>query len=260
MIKIDPASTFEQLRLPYPQHGIISHRGLSSEAPENTQASFIAAAQAGLSWVEFDVQRCASGEWVVFHDETLERTSNGRGPLKNQTFAQLKALDIGAWFDPHFGGERILSLAETLSLTARLGLHINVEVKFFKSDASLDMIPMATQIGSIIQQYWVPQTKLPPMISSFHLNFLKAFRQLYPHWPIAYLIENFDDRCLDTVQALGFSALGTRKESLLAYIEHSQLDTQIPLLVFTVNDALSAKRLFSAGVSAIFSDKAKLFR
>lgn len=259
-MQINPVLAFKKLRLPYPHHGIIGHRGLSSEAPENTCASFIAAAEAGLSWVEFDVQRCASGEWVVFHDETLERTSNGRGAVREKGVAELKSLDIGSWFDRGFASERILSIAEVLPLLSQLGLHPNIEVKFFEADTAVDMIQMAAQIGPIIQRYWTHQTNAPAMVSSFHLNFLKAFRQLYPDWPIGYLVETLDKQSLDIVQEAHFSTLNVKKESLLTYLEHTTLHSQIPLLAFTVNDTATAKQLFSKGVSAIFSDKAQLFQ
>jgi glycerophosphoryl diester phosphodiesterase len=259
-MKINPALAFKKIRLPYPHRGIIGHRGLSSKAPENTRASFMAAAAAGLSWVEFDIQRCASGEWVVFHDETVERTSNGRGAIREKSVTELKSLDIGSWFDPRFSDERILSLAEVLPLLSRLGLHPNIEVKFFETDAPIDAMRMAAQIGPVIQRYWIHHTDRPALVSSFHLDFLKAFRQLYADWPIGYLVETFEKQSLNIVQAAHFSTLNSSKESLLTYFERSTLMSQIPLLAFTVNDTPTAERLFSAGISAIFSDKADLFR
>jgi glycerophosphoryl diester phosphodiesterase len=258
-MKIKPKIAFDKLGLPYPNHGIIGHRGLSSEAPENTRASFIAAADAGLSWVEFDIQRCASGEWVVFHDETLARTSNGHGPIRDQAFTALKKLDIGSWFHPRFANECILSLAEVLPLLAQLKLHPNIELKFFETEDAVDMMQMAAEIGPIIQQYWIDKTHTPAMISSFHLNFLKALRQLYSHWPIAYLINTFNKQSLDIVQTAHFDTLNSEKDSLLTYIERYKLHSQVPVLAFTVNDTATAEKLFSAGVSAIFSDKANLF-
>ena len=61
--------------LPAPKEGLIGHRGAAGHAPENTAASIKKAAQFGLNWVEFDIRLCSSGEWIVFHDSSLERTT-----------------------------------------------------------------------------------------------------------------------------------------------------------------------------------------
>lgn len=256
-MNINPGTAFKKLQLPYPNRGIIGHRGLSSLAPENTRASFISAANAGLSWVEFDIQRCDSGEWVVFHDKTLERTSNGRGTVQDMSLAELKRLDLGSWFDRRFANEHILSLAEVLPLLSQLGLHPNIEVKFFE-DTPIDMAKAAADIGSIVHQYWIAQAHAPAVISSFYDDFLLAFRDRYPDWPIAYLVEQFQEQHINTVREGRFNMLNAEKDSLLTYIQRQRLHTDIPILAFTVNDAPTAKRLFSAGISAIFSDKAEL--
>jgi glycerophosphoryl diester phosphodiesterase len=251
---------FDRLSLPYPNKGIIGHRGLAALAPENTQVGFIAAAQAGLSWVEFDIQRCATGEWVVFHDETLERTSNGQGLLRDKTNAELKQLDIGSWFDPRFAGEHLLSLNEVLPLLASLGLHPNIEVKFFKDAAAENKALAAKDLGQQIQQYWPHHAKTPALVSSFDLPFLLAFRQQYPEWPLGYLIRELTHTHIETMHTQGFSILSAEKDSLLTYLKTTpQPQLGFPLLAYTVNERPTAQALFSAGVAAIFSDKADTF-
>jgi glycerophosphoryl diester phosphodiesterase len=94
------------------------HRGASAFAPENTLASFRLAAASGADYVELDVQRSCDGELVVIHDETLERTTNGRGRVGAADAAVLDGLDAGTWFDPQFAAERVPRLTSVLAWLA----------------------------------------------------------------------------------------------------------------------------------------------
>ncbi len=100
---------------------IIGHRGAPAEAPENTLASFRRALDLGVAAVELDVQLTQDGRLAVIHDETLDRTTNGRGPVGDFTLAQLQKLDAGQ-------GEPIPALEEVLELV-RGRAHLAVELK-----------------------------------------------------------------------------------------------------------------------------------
>lgn len=93
----------------------IAHRGASGYAPENTAAAFDLAIAMGADAIETDVQVTRDGELVLFHDPTVERTSDGRGPLADYTLAELEQLDLGSWYDPRFAGERIVTLADFIA-------------------------------------------------------------------------------------------------------------------------------------------------
>lgn len=93
-----------------------AHRGASQEAPENTLAAFRCALLAKAPAVEFDVQRTRDGRLVVIHDQTVDRTTDGRGSVSSLTFDELRRLDAGRWFGPAFAGERVPSLDEVLDL------------------------------------------------------------------------------------------------------------------------------------------------
>lgn len=107
---------------------VIGHRGAAGHAPENTLASFAKAVELGADAVECDVQLSADGVPVVIHDPTLDRTTNGRGPVATRTLAELRALDAGAWFGPAFAGEQIPTLADVLDW-ARGRTRVVVELK-----------------------------------------------------------------------------------------------------------------------------------
>jgi glycerophosphoryl diester phosphodiesterase len=113
---------------------IIAHRGARDVAPENTLAAFRAALEAGADGIELDVSRCQTGEIVVLHDNTLDRTTNGSGPLASTPFYALRELDAGSWFAPEFAGERVPLLSEVFDLVGDAKARgtrprVNVEIK-----------------------------------------------------------------------------------------------------------------------------------
>src|SRR5262245_43372391 len=111
-------------RKPY----VVAHRGGRKWAPENTMAAFKKAIDAGVYGIELDIHRSKSGELMVIHDETVNRTTNGTGLIKDMTFAELQKLDAGSWFAPSFKDERVPLLSEVLALINGKCV-LNVEIK-----------------------------------------------------------------------------------------------------------------------------------
>lgn len=99
----------------------VGHRGYSAAYPENTLVAVEAAYQGGADIVEIDLLKSSDGEVVIFHDNTLDRTTNGSGAVAGHTLAQLKDLDAGSWFSSAFVGEPIPTLQEALQLQQQLG-------------------------------------------------------------------------------------------------------------------------------------------
>ncbi|HSV86979.1 MAG TPA: glycerophosphodiester phosphodiesterase family protein, partial [Levilinea sp.] len=91
---------------------IYAHRGACAHAPENTLTAFQLALQHGADAIELDAKLSMDGEVVVFHDQTIDRTTSGTGKLAGKTLAELKKLDAGGWFAPQFAGEPIPTLDE----------------------------------------------------------------------------------------------------------------------------------------------------
>jgi len=86
---------------------IFPHRGANQVAPENTLPAFQAAVDLGADGVELDVQYTSDGHLVVFHNPSLEKTSDGTGRVTSHTLEELRKLDAGSWFDPKFAGTPI---------------------------------------------------------------------------------------------------------------------------------------------------------
>ena len=107
---------------------IIAHRGYRQKYPENTLAAFQAAMAAGAQMIELDVMLSRDRRPVVVHDDTLERTTNGTGAVKDFTLEELKKLDAGSWFEPRFADQRLPELSEVLALAGGR-TRVNIEIK-----------------------------------------------------------------------------------------------------------------------------------
>jgi glycerophosphoryl diester phosphodiesterase len=122
-----------------PAPWVVAHRGETFGAPENTLAAFELAAARGADAVELDVQVSRDGVPVVIHDRHLDRTTDGFGPVRSRTWAELRSLDAGSWYDPRYRGEPIPALEDALAWACRSGLPLLAEVKthpFLDEDAA----------------------------------------------------------------------------------------------------------------------------
>jgi glycerophosphoryl diester phosphodiesterase len=108
---------------------VVGHRGAMGHCPENTMTSFRRAVELGADWIEFDIHLSSDGAAVVIHDETLERTTNGKGAVGRHTLEQLRHLDAGSWFGPEHAGERIPTLPQVLDWAREAGTFVDVELK-----------------------------------------------------------------------------------------------------------------------------------
>jgi glycerophosphoryl diester phosphodiesterase len=154
---------------------IWAHRGASAVAPENTMAAFRAAAAAGADGIELDVHLSREGAPVVIHDETVERTSDGRGAVARKTLAQLQRLDAGGWFAPAFAGETVPTL-EAVFAWAADRLLLNVEIK---------AVSAGLAVVELLRAY--PQVRV--LISSFNHTLLEQLRLQNPDLPLGFLVD-----------------------------------------------------------------------
>ncbi|KAB2854067.1 MAG: glycerophosphodiester phosphodiesterase, partial [Anaerolineae bacterium] len=108
---------------------VVGHRGASGLAPENTLPALEAGIAAGANLVEVDVQRTTDGVLIIFHDDSLERLTNGKGVVAQKSLAELKALDAGSHFSPQYAGTTLPTLDEALALVMSKGKHLVIEAK-----------------------------------------------------------------------------------------------------------------------------------
>lgn len=216
----------------------IAHRGASALAAENTLAAIGLAVDLGAPWVEVDVQACADG-LVVIHDDTLERTTDGHGPVATQSLAALRRLDAG-------GGERIPLPQEVLDL-CRGRCAVNLELK--GPDVAPRLLPLLAQT---LAGGW-PAGAL--LCSSFDWAQLQALRVALPGLALGVLCRRVDGAAVATAQTLGARVIACALDHADAAAVAAAHGAGCALWVYTVNEAAVASRLAALGVDAVFSDR-----
>jgi len=232
---------------------VIGHRGAAGLAPENTPASFRKAAALGARWVEFDVHLSKDSVPVILHDDTVERTSDGRGAVAALDLAELKRLDAGRWFAPEFAGERIPTLVETFALLETLDLGAAIEIKPSPGAAEAT----ATAVLELVLARW-PEQLPPPMVSSFDRAALARARDVAPGVMRALLVREVPTDWRAEMDRLGCTALHASHRTLGAAAVRAVAQTGIPLFAYTVNEPARAAELFAWGVASVFSDRPDL--
>jgi glycerophosphoryl diester phosphodiesterase len=165
--------------LTHPRPLALAHRGDSIAFPENTMAAFRAAVEAGVDAIESDVHLTADGQLVMLHDETLDRTTTGHGPVAERTLDEVLALDAWGRFGERFRGERVPTLDQLLDLAAATGIFLIIEVKGADHAASL---AIAHATADRLAQRGELERHL---ISSFDQVALGVIRQRYPTLDVA---------------------------------------------------------------------------
>lgn len=232
----------------YPR--IIAHRCGGALAPENTLAGLRLAARLGCRGVEFDAMLAADGLPVVIHDETLQRTTSGRGRVADMDAAAFVRLDAGGRHHPAFAGEPAPTLDEVLRLCATLGLWANVEIK---PSTGQDL---AT--GRVVAQH-APAAAGKILLSSFSTAALCAAAAEAPQLPRALLVEAIPGDWRERMAESGAIALHCAARAVTADVLQTVREAGVPLACYTVNRRDEAERLFALGVSAIFTDRPDLW-
>ncbi len=223
---------------------IIGHRGASGYAPENTLESFELAIRQGVSAIELDVHQCASGELVVIHDETFNRTTNGKGPVAKMTLDELKELDAG-------NGNQIPTLKEVFEIVARR-VKINIEIKGRK---------VAGPLAEILSKFmfegeWNPNYFY---VSSFDHDQLKQFHSLIPRLRTGILYKNFPldyKKLARKINAFSINlSVNFCKRDLIAKIHKNGFE----VWVYTVNEPEDFERLKNWGADAVFTNYPERF-
>lgn len=228
---------------------VIGHRGAAGIAPENTLAAIRRAHDCGCSWVEFDVRLTADGELVLFHDTRLERTTNGRGKVRKQSYAIIRQLDAGGWFDQKFAGEPVPTFARAIGLLAELGLGANVELKAAPGDA----IATAVAAVEVIECHWPAHLPLP-LVSSFVPDALAAARDRAPTVPRGLLLGDVAGGDWGIAEALCCVTVNLDHRWLDAATIAEICEAGLSVLAYTVNDPARARELLEWGTVSVISD------
>src|SRR5262245_52673853 len=229
---------------------VAGHRGAAAYAPENTLASFREAARRGAGWVEFDVKLTADGVPIVFHDDTLDRTTNGKGAVAEASHERICGLDAGAWFGLGFMGQRVPTFEEALRLVLVEGLGANIGIKPCPGHE----IETARRAVAEILRLW-PSTRPPPLISSFKAASLAEVKARAPHLPRGLLLyEDGVPTWKRDAREQACTTVHCSHHNLTAAWAAEIRGLGYGLVVYTVNEPAKAKQLVDFGVQCIISD------
>jgi glycerophosphoryl diester phosphodiesterase len=228
---------------------LIAHRGASGTAPENTLAAFRQAIKVGALWLEMDVCSSRDGEIVVIHDDTLERTTNGRGRVRDCSLAELKRLDAGSWFHKRFKAERIPTLREALLLARRSGVGLLIEMKpgtYLDGRFERDLVRLLERERMIGKAF----------VMSFNHSAVGRVKRIEPRIKTLLLVARRTAlsrllRQIRTHRADGLSVAARLADKTLANSLHVHGKL---LITWTVNSLREAKRLTAAGVDGLTTD------
>ncbi len=241
----------------YPSR-VIAHRGGGTLAPENTLAGLRYARERGFAAVEFDVMLARHDVPVLMHDDTLERTTNGRGALPDVTAVELGRLDAGSWFDARFAGEPVPTFAAAAELCVALDLFCNIEIKPWAPGSDV----VAAQTGHIVAaecaRLWQAASK-KVLLSSFEPSALAAARQSAPHLARAALFDEVPANWPEQLELHACVALHCNAKRLDALTARAIKTAGYGLMCWTVNDPARAAELFDWGVDAVCTDRLDLF-
>ncbi len=191
----------------------VGHRGAPMAAPENTLLSFKRAVDLGVDWIEFDLRESKDGVLVVIHDETVDRTTNGKGKVSEMTFEQLQRLDAG-------DGQKIPSLQQVIDFArGKVKMDMEIKVKGIEEDV-LDAILRNGLAGKC-------------MVSSFIYGSIKTVHEINSSVPTAAIMSKLPEdieKCLDTL----FDDVNTRIMMISKKIASEPFVTEIRRRGFTV--------------------------
>lgn len=224
----------------------VAHRGYSAAAPENTLAAFRLAGEKGYYGCEFDIQPTKDGVWVVMHDDSVDRTTNGSGKISKLTYAELCAftIDKGNRLDV-YPNEKIPTLEEALDVCKAYSLRPVIEVK----DGEIGDMPALANILNAREE------KENFIVISFTWELLEPLRKLMPEtemWMLAHeVLPSHISFCKQNkIDGISFNY----KKNVTASIAMIRA-AGLKAISWTVDNAFVARRLAARGVIGITTNE-----
>jgi glycerophosphoryl diester phosphodiesterase len=222
---------------------ICAHRGASGRAPENTLAAIRLAMAMGAEMCELDVQQTADDHLVVMHDDTLDRTTNGKGNLWEMTLAELQQFDAGSWYHRRFAGEKLPTLEQVLALV-RGRMALNLEVKIHGHECNV-----AQLVADAIRREKFASACI---VTSFDWRVIDEIKSLAPELKAGYI---FGRREFQPEVFNGSVEYLSSHYSLVhaAFLARAHAAGK-KVLVWTVNYKWLMRRLLKLGVDGIITN------
>jgi len=227
---------------------VIAHRGASAFAPENTMAAFKRASEIGADAIELDAKLTRDGVIAIIHDESLGRTTTGKGKVNSINFRELRELDAGKKFSKEFEGERVPSLREVFEYTANR-IRVNIELTNYTS--VWDNLP--EKVIELVTEFGIENEIL---ISSFSPIALIKSKRIMPDLPIGLLVHERDPKSISYLKRIitGHEFFHPQETLIRGRNVNEYLKTNKSLIAWTVNEPERIKELLTLGIAGIITD------
>lgn len=232
---------------------VVAHRGYSSQAPENTLAAFERAIEAKADMIELDITLSEDGHFIVIHDDTLDRTSDGAGFVAHHNLTQIKGLDAGSWHSADYAGQRFLTIDEVLDQIAPR-ISLNIEIKpLFTLTAVNKLLTAISRLVADVERRGLTETVL---FSSFNFFVLEHLRSLSDRIRLGVLFchpfSEFDPKHVCSL--LNAYSLHPHISLTDAPLVSTMHQIGVKVLPYTVNDPEMMRDLIFCGIDGAFSD------
>lgn len=217
---------------------VTGHRGAALLEPENTLRSIRKAIELRCDRVEIDVHHCKSGELVVIHDETVERTTNGTGRVADLTFHEIRRLDAGK-------GERVPILQEVID-TVRDQIILQIELKGPGTAAA------------VVEHIRRNAMEREIVVTSFHADRVQEAKTAIPELKVGLLASHLDNSPLEVARQMGASALHLHHSKVSPEIVRQAHEMGLELRVWNIDDEPRIREVVPMSVDGIGSNRPDL--
>ncbi|HEX8881419.1 MAG TPA: glycerophosphodiester phosphodiesterase family protein [Candidatus Acidoferrum sp.] len=224
---------------------MIAHRGASGHAPENTMAAFRRAVALGATFIETDLQLSRDAHFVAVHDETVNRTTDGRGSVHDLTLAELRELDAGSWFGSEFSGERIPTLEEILQFSKKNDVVFYLEMKPSGAWGGEHAV-----VGALRESGEIPRA----VVLSFDASMVLNVHTIDPTVMTGLLYDGQLEKPIEKALEIGARQLAVRGDLVTPALLEQARQKDLQVVCWTINQAAHMRLLIEAGVHGIMSD------
>jgi len=226
---------------------IFAHRGAAGKAPENTMASFEQAIADKTDWIELDVQEAKDGTVVVIHDSDVMKLAGASPKIWESTTEELQKLDIGAWFDPKFAGEKIPTFKEVLEL-AKGKVKVLIELKYYGHDDALEQ-----KVVDIVEEVGMSKDVAVMSLKPEQVKKIKALR---PEWKSGILLS----KVVGDISKMDVDFLAVNLGMMNPSFIKKTHAVGKKLYVWTADDPITIFKMLTYGADGIITNEPEIAR
>ena len=224
-----------------------AHRGFSSKYPENTLLSFQKALEEGVDGIENDIQLTKDGEIIILHDETVDRTTDGKGYVKDYTLKELKQLNAGEVYKEQFGFQEIPTLREYFHLVKEKSIITNIEMK----TGVFEYKEMEDKLVDLIGEFEMEDRVL---ITSFNHFTILRMKEKAPYLKYGFLAYDWRIDAGEYTAKYGISCYHPEYHNLTGNVVEELKHHGIEINPYTIDEPQDIRDMIKKGVNSVITN------